>query len=274
MILLRLYKRACSMLSAPVYLQHFLNPAVGAEYSVGLWKKLVLIWRFRRNHKQIQTASHWLEHIEMAAAILRIPAAVNGDVVECGCFKGGSTANLSLVCALVGRNLIVCDSFEGLPDPEPEDVEHMVTMKNLIKVYEKGQFSGRLDEVKANISQYGCLDNCKFLQGYFEHTLHTINRDLALVYVDVDLHSSLRTCLKRLWPKLIDGGRLFSHEAQDIPYVALFFDREWWQSELASSPPGFVGSGCGIRVALNAASGLGYAVKPSRAAVVSKVIAA
>jgi O-methyltransferase len=42
-------------------------------------------------------------------------------VVECGTYAGGSTANLSLVCALVGRELEVFDSFEGLPDPEARD---------------------------------------------------------------------------------------------------------------------------------------------------------
>ena len=40
---------------------------------------------------------------------------MEGVVVECGCFLGGSTANLSLVCEVVGRELIVYDSFEGLP---------------------------------------------------------------------------------------------------------------------------------------------------------------
>ena len=44
-----------------------------------------------------------------------------GVVVECGCFMGGSTANLSLVCGIVGRGLIVYDSFEGLPRPTPGD---------------------------------------------------------------------------------------------------------------------------------------------------------
>ena len=51
----------------------------------------------------------------MSAKLVAIPPEVPGAVVECGCFGGGSTANLSLVCDIVDRELIVCDSFEGMP---------------------------------------------------------------------------------------------------------------------------------------------------------------
>ena len=57
----------------------------------------------------------------MAVKLLEIPPEVEGVVVECGCYLGGSTANLSLVCEIVGRELMVYDSFEGLPDPDPRD---------------------------------------------------------------------------------------------------------------------------------------------------------
>ena len=46
-----------------------------------------------------------------------MPPELKGDVVECGCYLGGSSVNISLVCALTGRRLLIYDSFEGLPEP-------------------------------------------------------------------------------------------------------------------------------------------------------------
>lgn len=43
---------------------------------------------------------------------------VKGAVLECGCFKGFSSCCLSWACDYLGRDLIVADSFQGLPDVE------------------------------------------------------------------------------------------------------------------------------------------------------------
>lgn len=40
---------------------------------------------------------------------------VNGKVLECGVFKGGSTCCLSHICDYLDLELIAADSFEGLP---------------------------------------------------------------------------------------------------------------------------------------------------------------
>jgi hypothetical protein len=68
--------------------------------------------------------SDFREHMELAAAVLRIPSATEGTVVECGRYMGGSTSNLSLVCATTGRKLIIFDSFAGLPEPQEYDRWH------------------------------------------------------------------------------------------------------------------------------------------------------
>ena len=65
-----------------------------------------------RNYRRITRV---IEQLIMATQILRSPKTVEGCVVEYGSFKGGSAANLSLVCALCGRQLEVFDSFAGLP---------------------------------------------------------------------------------------------------------------------------------------------------------------
>jgi hypothetical protein len=42
--------------------------------------------------------------------------------------------------------------------------------------------------------------------------------------------------------------------------VSLFYDHKWWQETLESSPPGFIGSGDGVREVL-VPSMVGFAVK-------------
>ena len=55
-------------------------------------------------------------------AILRAPRSSDGVIIEAGCFKGISSAKLSIAAALAAKELVICDSFEGLPDnDEPPD---------------------------------------------------------------------------------------------------------------------------------------------------------
>ena len=198
----------------------------------------------------------------MAAEILKLSPSIEGEVIECGCYKGGSTANLSLVCALAGRKLIVCDSFEGLPEPDEADRVHHVPHKGFKVRYERGQYRGTLDEVRNNIERYGNLEACEFVPGFFETTLEGLDRTFVLVFLDVDLSRSLEVCLLALWPRLRPGALLFSHEAEDLGFVSLFFDRRWWQERLSTDPPGFIGSGVGLPLRVGEGTALGYAIKP------------
>jgi hypothetical protein len=256
------YYRAIEFLAAPRFYSFFLRPEVGAAYGVGLRAKLRLIRQFQRNVQKIPTASYWQEHLTMAAKILEIPPSLEGDVIECGCFKGGSTANLSLVCSLVGRKLIVCDSFEGLPPPDESETVHEEHFSNRVIAYEQGQYQGTLSEVQRNIREYGNIDVCEFVKGYFCDTLSSLDRPLVFAFVDVDLHKSLEDCLTAIWPRLQEGCYLFSHEAQDLDYIALFFDRAWWREKLHTEPPGFIGAGTGLPVVrIREGSFIGYTRK-------------
>jgi O-methyltransferase len=104
-------------------------------------------------------------------------------VVECGTWKGASAANLSLVCRIVGRQLHIYDSFQGLPAPQEGDRE--------VQYYMAGDYCGTLDEVKRNISRAGAIDCCEFIQGWFHETLPQKQESVTLAYLDVDYEASL-----------------------------------------------------------------------------------
>src|SRR6266567_2092263 len=72
-----------------------------------------LLRGFRFIERHVHCAHTELELLHMANYLLR--STIEGDLVECGCYLGGSSAKLSLVAAALGRRLWVCDSFQGLP---------------------------------------------------------------------------------------------------------------------------------------------------------------
>ena len=99
----------------------FINPRIHPAYGLGWRKRLGLAWRMWRTTRGVWTGTSPKAHLAMAVKLFEIPPEVEGVVVECGCFMGGSTANLSLACEITGRRLIVYDSFEGLPPPRGND---------------------------------------------------------------------------------------------------------------------------------------------------------
>lgn len=243
-----------------ILVREFLSAKSGS-----LVQKLSLLRCLRRNLKAVTSASGLLEQLFMITRLLNLE--VPGAVVECGTYKGGSAVNLSLACELADRRLLVCDSFAGLPKPSENDRTHS-TIDGMTDDYAQGWWYGTLEEVKSNISQYGCIRRCSFVPGYFENTLAELKEPIALAFCDVDLADSLRTCLKYLWPLLVDGGVLFTHEAIQREMFSIFHDDEWWHSNLECAPPGLVGggSGLGLYPTENGYYGscLGYTVKSPR----------
>ena len=263
-MILRFWRMSVTLLSLPIILRDYFHSETGREFGVGYFTKIRLVIKMARNNRRIQTASHFLEHLVMATQILRVPASVAGRVVECGSFKGGSAANLSLVCDLCHRKLEIFDSFEGLPEPFNADREHILVNLQEVHSYAKGAFSGALSEVQGNISKYGKISACNFNVGYFEKTLPNFSQECVLIFIDVDLVDSLRTCFTYLWPLLRDGCYLFTHEAHHMEIAGLFFQEEWWRSKMHCAAPGLIGAGTGLGLLPGAGgfwSALGYTVK-------------
>lgn len=257
-ILTRLRHTALSVLFVWPIL-HLLFGRAGREYGVGFGRKWQLYRQIVRNTARPGCASSLLEQVSVVTEILKIPKAAPGAVAEFGCFKGFSTATISLACALTGRKLLVFDSFAGLPSP----TEAVRNMFGEAVAYHEGQFCGTLAEVKENVTRFGRIDCCEFVPGYFNRTLPARPKDetYALIFEDADLPSSIRDVLTYGWPKLRKGGVFFCHEARDLSVVRIFFDQAWWRENLQAEAPGFVGSGCGIH-SWEAGCCLGYCIRP------------
>jgi hypothetical protein len=208
------------------------------SYGMTLARKQWLGARMMINNVLIKSGTIYKLHLAMALKILETPPDIAGDIVECGSWKGGSAANLSLVAKITGRKLHIFDSFEGLPSAKQGDREAVG--------YKPGEFAGGLEEVRANIRRFGCLDVCEFHRGWFHETLPKLRRPVLLAFMDVDLEDSLDTCVRHVWPRLIDGGYLFTDECLRPSYISLFFSERWWRESFDCSPPGLIGGGTGL----------------------------
>lgn len=231
--------KAYYILTVPVATLFILSSKnIHPSYRMGVAAKLQLGLRMFLNTLRIPTGTSYKSHLTMALKILETPPTVEGDVVECGTWKGGSAANLSLVCKIVGRRLRVYDSFEGLPAGRPTDRE--------AANYQRGDYCGTLDEVRENIARCGALDCCEFVPGWFADTLPALTTPVLLAFLDVDLEESLATCIRGIWPNLVDEGYVFIDEAVSLDYCSIFFSERWWTENFKRPPPGLIGAGVGL----------------------------
>lgn len=235
----RFFMKAYYVLSVPISILFILNSkCIHPSYKMSLFRSVQLGFKMFLNTIRIPTGTSYKSHLAMTLKILETPPEVSGDVIECGTWKGGSAANLSLACKIVGRKLRIYDSFEGLPDGEDGDRE--------AKHYKKGDYYGSIEEVKANIQRYGAIECCEFIKGWFKDTLPRLNSPVLLAFLDVDLEASLETCVRHIWPNLVDKGYIFIDEVVGVDYCALFYSEKYWDKHFKRVPPGLIGAGTGL----------------------------
>jgi O-methyltransferase len=201
-----------------------------------------LVAGMKRVSQNVQCPHNESHILSFIVPLFRMRSDVAGVIVEAGCFKGGSTAKLSLVAAILDRQLVVFDSFEGLP-PNDEAHHSSILGHSIQGWFDGGKFCGALNEVRSNVETYGDIQRVRFIKGWFEETMPTFEGPICAAYVDVDLASSTKTCLKALYPRLSPGGVLVSQDG-DFPLVIdVFKDKSFWENEVGVPMPRIDGLG-------------------------------
>ena len=214
--------------------------------NVNFIERIKLVWRFNEISRTVDCPHSQHEMFEVATAVLSFPQDQAGCIVEAGCYKGGSAAKLSLVAALSGRELVLFDSFEGLPE---NDEEHFTTASAKggagLKVdnFSAGDYRGSLEEVKHNIGKFGNLSCCRFEKGWFSDTMPNFDDDVCVAYIDVDLVLSTKDCIANLRGNLLPNGTLYSQDGHLVRIQDLLADNEYWTNEVGCRPPRIKGLG-------------------------------
>ncbi|NEQ99868.1 MAG: macrocin O-methyltransferase [Cyanothece sp. SIO2G6] len=142
---------------------------------------------------------------------------INGSIVECGVWKGGSMMAVAYMLQALSnmqRNLYLFDTFEGMTPPTDKDIAHFnVDAKTLMdsedeKKREIYRCYASLEEVKNNLySTNYPLDKIHFIQGKVEDTIpDRAPEKIALLRLDTDWYESTRHELEHLFPRLVPGG--------------------------------------------------------------------
>ena len=206
--------------------------------------RAAMVATFKKIYKNILCLHFPFHFVQVAKFVLELD--VPGRIVECGSFKGGSSAQLSVLAKQTGRKLYVCDSFQGLPAPAAGEAEVKIFNDSRTHTYKEGDYAATLQEIKTNIDRYGSLEVCEFVPGFFNRSLLGLKIEPAVIMIDVDLISSARDCLKALWPRLKRGGYVFTHEAESETYMKGLMDPKWWQENLGQCPPIVFGAGSSL----------------------------
>ena len=136
-----------------------------------------------------------------------IERGVEGDVIETGVWRGGASIFMRAVLKahnVEDKSVWLCDSFEGLPPPDP----HKYPADSNDKHYTYNFLAVDQETVENNFSKYDLLDEkVRFVKGYFENTLANIPAEkFCLLRLDGDMYSSTIVALEALYPKLSSGG--------------------------------------------------------------------
>jgi O-methyltransferase len=158
-----------------------------------------------------------LDNLQQCVADV-IAQRVPGDLIETGVWRGGAAIFMRAALEAYGdveRYVWVADSFQGLPQPDPD----RYPADEGIDLWKIKYLAVSVEEVKANFERYGLLDDrVRFLVGWFKDTLPKAPIDkLAVMRLDGDLYESTMDALVALYPKLSVGGYVIIDDYGDVP---------------------------------------------------------
>jgi len=148
---------------------------------------------------------------------------IPGDLVEAGVWRGGCGILMRAVLSAFGeggRTVWLADSFQGLPEPSPQEYPG-----------DAGDLHSRftpylgvpLETVKANLQCYELLDDrVRFLPGWFRDTLPVAPIEhIAVLRLDGDMYESTHQALSALYPKISPGGFVIIDDFGVLPNCRL-----------------------------------------------------
>lgn len=163
------------------------------------------------NHEKLAAAMDAVEYI--------VKNGIEGAIVECGVWKGGSSMAMAMTLLRLKaepRQLYLYDTFSGMPAPTDNDVSWQGKMAGekfaQTQTAEDASEWARspLDEVKRNMASTGYpAEMCHFVQGKVEETIpETVPEKIAILRLDTDWYESTKHEMIHLFPRLSPNGIL------------------------------------------------------------------
>ena len=144
---------------------------------------------------------------------------IEGDIVECGVWKGGNLILCQKYLNLQNVNIKIhgFDNFEGMVKPKEIDVDYRnVPSSEMHSLFKKDKNKNSwaycsLEDINKNINENVPKHNIKLIKGIVEKTLlepKNLPDKISILRLDTDFYESTKIELEILYPKLVSGGFL------------------------------------------------------------------
>jgi O-methyltransferase len=150
------------------------------------------------------------EIVAVIAAIAERAFLPGECVLEAGCYQGGSSVKLSLVCQLFGCPFHIYDSFEGVPPMRSEELAGG-------NFNFSGTYASPEEVLRLNLAKYGAASQCEIHKGWFSDTMKSIPYRTKVAFIDCDLARSTSDALNGIVPSLSEDGSVFSQDFHISP---------------------------------------------------------
>jgi O-methyltransferase len=179
------------------------GPATGGAVPVheGLYRPLYSPWfgegEFRRLFEIAQPRTLVSpDRCYVLQTLLKQAFHLDGDVWECGVYKGGTAAMMAAMIQeqCPSKRLYLFDTFEGMPETDPDKDWH-----------KRGDFADT--SLESVLEFVGRPEVCVFRQGFIPATFAGLESNrIAMAHIDVDIYRSILDSLDFIWPRLSPGG--------------------------------------------------------------------
>jgi O-methyltransferase len=137
-------------------------------------------------------------------------AGVEGSLVECGVWNGGSAALLAVAAQHRGgdRECWLFDSFEGLPPPTERDPDAVRSF--YFEGWNRGEES-RVREIWERLRL--CSEHLHIQKGWFSDSFpRSAVGSIAILHIDSDWYDSVRFCLEWWYDRVQPGGAIILND--------------------------------------------------------------
>lgn len=177
---------------------HWLRLPDAAQYTLATSRPLYRPYKtdeFRRLYSEI--APYTLvspDRCHLLQSTARQALALPGDFIECGVYRGGTAMLLQKVLAGSNKQLLLFDTFEGMPNNAAAG----------------DSFSpGEMSDTSAESVLARLGGKARVYKGLIPGTFAAIpDARFAFAHVDVDIYQSIKDCCEFIYPRLSPGAFL------------------------------------------------------------------
>jgi len=137
---------------------------------------------------------HSLDRKYTLDQLLKVVADLDGDMAECGTYRGASAYRMCLALGKSGKIAHLFDSFEGLSAPGKWDGDYWAI--------------GALRTPEASLREaLAEFENYRVYKGWIPERFEEVaDGRFSFVHIDVDLYQPTLDSLEFFYPRTVDGG--------------------------------------------------------------------